>query len=68
MTEKTHAWQHGGKPVTDDVIARLDGWFRAANYLSVGQIYLLNNPLLKTPCPATTSNRGFSGTGAPRPD
>ena len=49
MTEKTHAWQHGGKPVTDDVIARLDGWFRAANYLSVGQIYLLNNPLLKTP-------------------
>ncbi|ACF07302.1 Xylulose-5-phosphate phosphoketolase [Metamycoplasma arthritidis] len=26
----------------------IDKWFRAANYLSVGQIYLRNNPLLKT--------------------
>ncbi|WP_197381578.1 phosphoketolase family protein [Mycolicibacterium mengxianglii] len=30
-------------------LAQLDGWWRAANYLSVGQIYLLNNPLLRTP-------------------
>ncbi len=27
----------------------LDGWWRAANYLSVGQIYLLENPLLREP-------------------
>ncbi|HEY7951786.1 MAG TPA: phosphoketolase, partial [Solirubrobacteraceae bacterium] len=27
----------------------LDGWWRAANYLSVGQIYLLDNPLLREP-------------------
>ena len=27
----------------------LDGWWRAANYLSVGQIYLLDNPLLRRP-------------------
>src|SRR5579864_9592311 len=27
----------------------LDGWWRAANYLSIGQIYLLDNPLLKEP-------------------
>src|SRR6185295_8077617 len=26
-----------------------DAWWRAANYLSVGQIYLLDNPLLRTP-------------------
>ena len=26
---------------------RLDAWWRAANYLSVGQIYLLDNPLLR---------------------
>ena len=47
----THStpWQHGGKPVTDDTVAAIDGWFRAANYLSVGQIYLLSNPLLQTP-------------------
>ena len=27
----------------------LDAYWRAANYLSVGQIYLLDNPLLKEP-------------------
>jgi len=27
----------------------MDAWWRAANYLSVGQIYLLDNPLLKQP-------------------
>ena len=28
---------------------RMDAYWRAANYLSVGQIYLLDNPLLKQP-------------------
>jgi xylulose-5-phosphate/fructose-6-phosphate phosphoketolase len=31
----------------------VDGWWRAANYLSVGQIYLLDNPLLTRPLAAT---------------
>src|SRR5689334_3231427 len=35
--------------LSDDVLSQIDGWWRAANYLSVGQIYLLNNPLLRTP-------------------
>lgn len=30
-------------------LERLDGYFRAANYLSAGQLYLLDNPLLKRP-------------------
>jgi len=30
-------------------LGQLDLWFRAANYLSVGQIYLLANPLLREP-------------------
>ncbi|MGL5811329.1 MAG: phosphoketolase family protein, partial [Nocardioides sp.] len=30
-------------------LARIDAWWRAANYLSVGQIYLLDNPLLREP-------------------
>ena len=30
-------------------LAHLDAWWRAANYLAVGQIYLLNNPLLREP-------------------
>ncbi|MDQ1515221.1 MAG: xylulose-5-phosphate/fructose-6-phosphate phosphoketolase [Actinomycetota bacterium] len=37
------------KPATDADLARLDAWWRAANYLSVGQIYLLDNPLLAEP-------------------
>src|SRR4051794_36305025 len=36
-------------PLNEETVARLDGWWRAANYLSVGQIYLLANPLLRTP-------------------
>jgi xylulose-5-phosphate/fructose-6-phosphate phosphoketolase len=35
--------------VTTDELDRLDAWWRAANYLSVGQIYLLDNPLLREP-------------------
>ncbi len=30
-------------------LALMDAWWRAANYLSVGQIYLLDNPLLREP-------------------
>jgi xylulose-5-phosphate/fructose-6-phosphate phosphoketolase len=37
-------------PYLDDrELHRLDLWWRAANYLSVGQIYLLDNPLLREP-------------------
>jgi xylulose-5-phosphate/fructose-6-phosphate phosphoketolase len=32
-----------------DEVERIDGYWRAANYLSVGQIYLYDNPLLKEP-------------------
>lgn len=54
------------QPLSDAMVDRLDRWWRAANYLSVGQIYLLDNPLLRTPWSVTTSSRGCSGTGAPR--
>jgi xylulose-5-phosphate/fructose-6-phosphate phosphoketolase len=36
-------------PVNDDELPLLDAYWRAANYLSVGQIYLLDNPLLREP-------------------
>ena len=37
-------------PMTDPVVYKLiDAYWRAANYLSVGQIYLMDNPLLITP-------------------
>jgi xylulose-5-phosphate/fructose-6-phosphate phosphoketolase len=38
-----------GRPLTDSEVARIDAYWRAANYLSVGQIYLLDNPLLEQP-------------------
>ena len=33
-------------------LERLTTWWRAANYLSVGQIYLLDNPMLRRPLQA----------------
>jgi xylulose-5-phosphate/fructose-6-phosphate phosphoketolase len=38
-----------GQPLTGEELDRLDAHWRAANYLSVGQIYLLANPLLREP-------------------
>ncbi|HEY8473261.1 MAG TPA: phosphoketolase family protein [Natronosporangium sp.] len=36
-------------PLTDAQVQTLDAYWRAANYLTVGQIYLLDNPLLREP-------------------
>ena len=35
--------------LTNDELATLHGWWRAANYLTIGQIYLQANPLLREP-------------------
>ena len=37
------------KPLSDDELSHLDAHWRAANYLAVGQIYLMANPLLREP-------------------
>ncbi|WP_460947054.1 phosphoketolase family protein [Okibacterium endophyticum] len=42
--------RHNNGP--DHELAVVDAWWRAANYLSIGQIYLLDNPLLTTPLAA----------------
>jgi xylulose-5-phosphate/fructose-6-phosphate phosphoketolase len=36
-------------PLAPEVLQRIDAYWRAANYLSVGQIYLRDNPLLRQP-------------------
>ncbi|HEV7708966.1 MAG TPA: hypothetical protein VGP16_12290, partial [Asanoa sp.] len=36
-------------PLTEQELGRLDAYWRAANYLTVGQIYLMGNPLLREP-------------------
>ncbi len=37
------------RPLSTDESRKLNAYWRATNYLSVGQIYLLNNPLLREP-------------------
>ena len=44
MSDRTTA-----APLTTADLAQMNAWWRAANYLSVGQIYLLANPLLREP-------------------
>ncbi|WP_378738541.1 phosphoketolase [Nocardia brasiliensis] len=39
-------------PLDRDELVSIDAWWRAANYLSVGQIYLMANPLLREPLQA----------------
>jgi len=36
-------------PITGELLNKMDAYWRAANYLSAGQLYLLDNPLLKKP-------------------
>ncbi|WP_454049625.1 phosphoketolase family protein [Cellulomonas sp. Marseille-Q8402] len=49
-TSELATWRTGsGQAVTDETLRRIDAWWRTANYLSVGQIYLLDNPLLREP-------------------
>jgi len=36
-------------PLSPELLAKMDAYWRAANYLSVGQIYLKDNPLLERP-------------------
>ena len=36
-------------PLTPEALRKLDAWWRAANYLAAGQLYLLDNPLLREP-------------------
>jgi xylulose-5-phosphate/fructose-6-phosphate phosphoketolase len=37
------------EPLSPELLSRIDAYWRAANYLSVGQIYLMDNPLLREP-------------------
>ncbi|HYI53220.1 MAG TPA: phosphoketolase, partial [Microlunatus sp.] len=55
MTSATHSDitdQPTLPPATDTDIASIDAWWRANNYLTIGQIYLKDNPLLSEPLAA----------------
>jgi xylulose-5-phosphate/fructose-6-phosphate phosphoketolase len=49
MAMKTKKPKFAHKPLSPDLLRRMNAYWRAANYLSVGQIYLYDNPLLKKP-------------------
>ena len=55
------------KPTTQNIVLspeelrRIDAWWRAANYLSVGQIFLFDNPLLRRPLALTDVKRMLLG-------
>jgi xylulose-5-phosphate/fructose-6-phosphate phosphoketolase len=44
---KTEKMNKTDKPLSPDLLRKMNAYWRAANYLSVGQIYLYDNPLLK---------------------
>lgn len=44
---------HTLQPLDQDILDKMHAYWRAANYLSVGQIYLYDNPLLKQPLQAS---------------
>lgn len=37
------------QPLSQEMLEKMNAYWRAANYLSAGQLYLLDNPLLKEP-------------------
>src|SRR5947209_4571947 len=47
--QSTPAAFHSNNGLSAELLRRMDAYWRAANYLSVGQIYLLDNPLLRQP-------------------
>jgi xylulose-5-phosphate/fructose-6-phosphate phosphoketolase len=49
MTHLIESELSRSRVLSDDLLRRMHAYWRAANYLSVGQIYLLDNPLLREP-------------------
>ena len=58
---ESEKYQHRST-LAPELLRKMDAYWRAANYLSVGQIYLYDNPLLKRPLEAaSTSSRMLLG-------
>ena len=51
------------QPLSQEMLEKMNAYWRAANYLSAGQLYLLDNPLLKEPLTMIRSRRKSLGTG-----
>jgi xylulose-5-phosphate/fructose-6-phosphate phosphoketolase len=55
------------KTLSPELLHKMDAYWRAANYLSVGQIYLYDNPLLKRPLTLADVKHMLLDTGARPP-
>jgi hypothetical protein len=49
ITQRAYSGNVTPDTLSLDLLRRMHAYWRAANYLSVGQIYLQDNPLLETP-------------------
>lgn len=61
LTAGAPARVSGRAPLTREQLRKMDAYWRAANYLSVGQLYLLDNPLLKEPLKREHLKRAIVG-------
>ncbi len=56
------------KSLSPELLQQMDAYWRATNYLSVGQIYLYDNPLLKRPLtpapPHTAKSKDYDSLSA----
>ena len=67
MENTTEILQAPEKILSDELLYQIDAYWRAANYLSVGQLYLRDNPLLKEPLQLKHIKICYWATGAPPP-
>ena len=52
------------QPLSQEMLEKMNAYWRAANYLSAGQLYLLDNPLLKkTTCNGSDQEKKSLVTG-----
>ena len=58
---KTHTRLSKKPPLTPAQLKQVDAWWRASNYLSACQLYLLDNPLLKRPLAASDLKQTIVG-------
>ena len=53
--------------LSQEELQRINAYWRASNYLAAGQLYLLDNPLLRCPLTRDDVKRRSLATGAPCP-
>ncbi|WNX85647.1 phosphoketolase family protein [Agathobaculum sp. NTUH-O15-33] len=59
LTDPTPCEEKGA--LTDSLLQKMDAYWRAANYLAAGQLYLLDNPLLREPLKPTHIKKKIVG-------